>query len=111
MRLFLKILFALVLVAMLAVTTWASLHESVVPAAVRIWNDPWGRATLFDTYFAFLTFYVWVAYKEPGPVRRAAWFLAVMLLGNIAIAIYMLKELFRLRDEDSWDVLMTRRYC
>ena len=110
MRLYLKILCGLVIVAMLAVTIWASLHESVVPAAVRLWNDPWGRATLFDTYFAFLTVYLWVAYKEPGPIRRVAWFLGVMLLGNIAISIYMLKELLRLQEEDSWDVLLTRRY-
>jgi hypothetical protein len=109
MRLLLKTLFALIFVAMIAVTTWASLHESVVPAAVRLWNDPWGRATLFDTYFAFLTFYLWVAYKEPGPLKRFAWFLGVMLLGNIAISIYVLKELFRLREEDSWDILLTRR--
>lgn len=109
MRLFLKILFGSVLLAMLAVTTWASLHESVVPAAVRLWNDPWGRATLFDTYFAFLTFYVWVAYKEAGPVRRIAWFLGVMLLGNIAIAVYMLKELIKLGDNEPWGTLLARR--
>ena len=109
MRLCLKTLFGLILLAMLAVTIWASFHESVVPAAVRIWNDPWGRATLFDTYFAFLTFYLWVAYKERGLVQRVAWFLGVMLLGNIAMAIYMLKELIRLRDNDSWATLLTRR--
>ena len=109
MRQALKILFALILLAMIAVTTWASLHESVVPAAVRLWDDPWGRATLFDTYFAFLTFYLWVAYKEPGPARRVAWFLGVMLLGNMAIAAYMLKELARLGDDEPWDTLLTRR--
>jgi hypothetical protein len=110
MKLFLKLLFCGVLIAMLAVTTWASLHESVIPAGARIWNDPWGRATLFDTYFAFMAFFLWVAYKQRALWSRLLWFVLVMALGNIAIAAYMLRELFRLRNEDSWETLLTRRY-
>jgi hypothetical protein len=105
----LKLLFGAILAAMLAVTTWASLHESIVPAAVRIWNDPWGRATLFDTYFAFLAFYLWVFYKQTATWSRIAWFILVMVLGNIAMAIYMLRELARLKDDESWATLLTRR--
>ena len=105
----LKLIFGAVLVAMLAVTTWASMHENVATAAVRLWNDPWGRATLFDTYFAFLAFYLWVFYKQPAAWSRALWFVLIMTLGNIAMAIYMLRELFRLQGDESWTVLLTRR--
>ena len=109
MRLFLKALFVAVFLSMIWVTTMASMSRSVIPAIVEFWNDPWGRATLFDTYFAFMTFYLWVAYKECGWVRRIVWFIAIMALGNIAISVFMLKELFGLRADESWDTLLTRR--
>lgn len=109
MRIALKLLFAGILVAMLVVTTWASFDRNVVTAAVDLWRDPWGRATLFDTYFAFLTVYLWIAFKERGLVRRIGWFLGVMLLGNIAIAVYLLRELLRLNPDDSMATLLTRK--
>ena len=109
MRVALKLLFAGILVAMLAVTSWASMDRNVVSAAIDLWRDPWGRATLFDTYFAFLTVYLWIAFKERGLARRIGWFLGVMLLGNIAIAAYVLRELWRLGPDDAWAALLTRR--
>ena len=109
MRSALKWVFAGILVAMVAVTTWASFDRNVAAAAVDLWRDPWGRATLFDTYFAFLTVYLWIAFKERGLARRIGWFLGVMLLGNIAIAAYLLRELCRLGPGDSLTTLLTRR--
>jgi hypothetical protein len=91
----LRIFFAFVLVAMLAVTTWASLRESILAIPPVVTGNPWFIATLFDAYFGFLTFFVWVAYKESAPVARGAWLLAILLLGNIAMAAYALVQLFR----------------
>lgn len=92
---FLRILFGLVLVSMLAVTTWASLHQPLGDfARSATIRDPWVIATLFDAYWAFLAFYVWVAWKERAPAARVLWFISILLLGNIAIAAYMLDELF-----------------
>ncbi len=92
----LKVYFILVLVAMVAVTGWASLHENVVAALLRISRDPWGLATLFDCYFAFLAFWLWVAYKESRWVVRLLWLVAILLLGNIAMALYALIQVWRL---------------
>lgn len=89
----LTIIFGTILIAMLAVTSWASLHESVFAGGRKLLNEPWGIATLFDTYFAFLTFYVWLAYKEVSWIARIAWLIAILLLGNIAMAIYMLIQI------------------
>ena len=47
----------LVLLTMLAVTISASLHQDVLSALGQLWPDPWFRATLADTYFAFLFFW------------------------------------------------------
>jgi hypothetical protein len=109
MIIFLRIAFIIVLVSMLAVTSWAS-------SIVALWNTPravathpWFVATLFDTYFAFLTFWAWVAYKEVSAVARVGWLIAILLLGNIAMAIYMLIELFRLPTTATMEQLLLRR--
>ena len=109
MIVFLRLAFAVVLVAMLAVTSWAS-------SVVALWNTPrevvlhpWFIATLFDTYFAFLTFWLWLAWKERTWPRRIGWLVAILLLGNIAMAIYLLVQLFRLPKTASLEELLTRR--
>jgi predicted permease len=91
----LRLLFALVLVTMLVVTTWASRKVALWDTPHAVIAHPWFIATLYDTYFAFLTFYAWVAYKERGWVARIGWLLGILLLGNIAMASYMLIQLFR----------------
>ena len=93
------LLFILIFVSMIIVTSWAG---SVQP--VWEWtglkqppNHAWTIATLFDTYFGFITFYTWVVYKESRWLPRILWFLAIMLLGNMAMSVYVMKELWALR--------------
>ncbi len=105
----LKLFFTLVLLAMLAVTTTASLDRGVFEAAADLWTDPWFRATLADAYFGFLAVYLWIAYKEPSWGRRVLWFVLLMLLGNIAIAVYLLLQLFRLPPSATVEDLLLRR--
>ena len=91
----LKALFLAILVLMLYATVTASLDRSVFSAG-GLWSDPWFRATLADAYCGFLTFYAWVFYRERSWGGRTLWFAAIMLLGNIAMALYMLVLLFRM---------------
>lgn len=95
----LRIAFLGVLASMLWVTGWASLQQAIWQIPRGVWAHPWFVATLFDTYFAFLTFYLWVAYRERGWVGRVLWLAAILVLGNIAMASYMLLILFRLRAD------------
>ncbi|HWA24223.1 MAG TPA: DUF1475 family protein [Lacunisphaera sp.] len=91
---FLRGLFVVVLGSMLVVTSWASYHQSLGDfARSATFRDPWVIATLFDAYWAFISFYVWVAWKEGGWAARLLWFAAIILLGNMAMAAYMLREL------------------
>ena len=99
MRGLLITLFTLILITMLAVTTQASLEQSIFTALEGLWPDGWFRATLADAYFGFLAVFVWIAYRERTPLRLAAWFVALMLLGNIAIAVYFLAALLRHEGE------------
>lgn len=94
-RVLLSLLFAGVLVSMLAVTVYASLDRSLLDVGPELTADPWFQATLVDAYFGFLTFYIWVAYKERKLGRRIVWFVLIMTLGNIAMSIYVLIQLWK----------------
>jgi len=106
---FLRIASIVVLVSMLAVTSWASNIVALWKMPREVATHPWFIATLFDTYFAFLTFYAWVAYKETSNLARAIWLLAILLLGNIAMATYLLRELFRVPANARMEQVLLRR--
>ena len=101
-------LFGVIFVAMLCVTVVASLDRGITVAISELWPDPWFRATLADAYFGFLTVWVWIAYKETSAMSRATWFVLVMTLGNIAIAGYLLRLLFRMSPDDALDNIFMR---
>ena len=98
-----------VLVTMLVVTTWASNIVALWKTPGSVIGHPWFVATLFDTYFAFLTFWLWVAYKEKGWGLRIAWLIWILLLGNIAMATYMLIQLFRAPTNGKLEDILLRR--
>ena len=85
-----------VLLAMLAVTIWASSSVALWKMPRAVVQHPWFVATLFDTYFAFLFFWLWLAWREQHWVRAAAWLIAILLLGNLAMAAYVLIRLYKL---------------
>lgn len=106
----LRLLFGAILVVMLAVTTRASLMQPVWEWQGLV-TEPerwWTIATLADAYCGFLTFYAWVYYKEARPAARCGWLLAILLLGNIAMAVYVLQQLTRLRDDEPVENLLLR---
>ncbi len=106
---FLRIAFSVVLLAMLWVTTWASNFQPLWELPRELATHPWFVATLFDAYFGFLTFYCWVAYKETSLWARILWLIAILLLGNIAMAGYMLWRLCKLPSRASMQDLLLRR--
>jgi hypothetical protein len=109
MIVFLRALFLVVIASMLAVTTWASLHTPIFSIPREVFTHPWFIATLFDAYWAFIAFYVWVAWKEQSAAARLGWFVAIIALGNIAMAAYLLRELFTVPADGPLDPVFTRR--
>lgn len=109
MILFLRGLFVVILLSMLAVTSWASLHTPLFAIPREVLRHPWFIATLFDAYWAFIVFYVWAAWKEQSAAARILWFVTVIALGNIAMAVYFLRELFRVPAAGPIDAVFTRR--
>jgi hypothetical protein len=105
---FLRIAFSFVIVCMLAVTGWASLQGAMWKMPRELVVHPWFIATLFDCYFGFLTFYAWLAYKETSLVARFLWLVAILLLGNIAMASYVLSVVFRLPADATMPAVLLR---
>jgi len=111
MKLVLRTLFAGILVYMIGMTTWVSLHKSILlsPDEFSWAESPWAVATLFDAYFGFITFYAWVAYKETSWAARVMWFVLIMGLGNIAMSSYVLLQLFRLKKDEPASAILLRK--
>jgi hypothetical protein len=106
----LQFLFGSILAVMAVVTVQASLQQAVWDWGGLV-SEPdrwWTIATLADAYSGFLTFYAWVFYKEQRWGSRAGWFVAIMLLGNFAMATYVLLQLARLRDDEPLERLLLR---
>ncbi len=79
---------------------WNSLHSFS--------NNPWAVATLWDAYFGFITFWVWVAFKEKTIAARILWLIAILCLGNIAMSLYVLIQLFKLKPGQPVQSILVR---
>lgn len=108
----LQCLFAFILLSLLAFTTFASLQQPVLEwqGLVRRPDNWWTIATLMDAYYGFVTFYVWVFWKERRALPRVGWFVAIMLLGNMAMAAYVLRALSRLAPGEPASAVLTARH-
>ena len=109
MLLLLRLLFIVILGSMLAITGWAGSQCALFAIPRDVFTHPWFIATLFDAYWAFVTFTVWVAWKEQSAGARLLWFVSVILWGNIAMSLYMLTELFRIRTIDQLGEVFSQR--
>jgi hypothetical protein len=104
-------LFGFILLAMIGVTSWASWAQPVWEwgGLTHPPDNAWTIATLCDAYFGFVTFYVWVAYKEVRWLPRVAWLVAILLLGNMAMSLYVLLQLRKLPLHEPMSALLTAR--
>ena len=107
----LQILFTFMLVSLSTYNVWVSTHQ-----AVWHWgglttppDNLWTIATLIDAYYGFITFYVWVLWKETRALPRVLWLVAITLLGTIAMSAYVLRQLARLKPADAMSTLLSAR--
>ena len=110
MKTFLKILFGAIFVWMIVMTAHVQTQKSLLlsPSEFSWQTSPWACATLFDAYFGFVTFFVWVCFRERALWAKALWFILIMALGNIAMSGYVLLQLFRLRTDQPASVILVR---
>jgi len=99
------------------VSAWATQHVGITAAIQELathatrGTHPWFIATLFDAYFGFLWFWLWVAYKESSFLLRLVWLVLILALGNIAMASYVLIQLWRLPEGADIEDLLLRRWA
>ena len=86
----------------------ALMSKSILDSGPLLISDPWGFATLVEAYLAFLTFYLWVFYKEKSIVARFVWFVLIMGFGNVSIAVYMLIQIYYWQEKDGIEKLIFR---
>jgi hypothetical protein len=99
-KLFLKALFSAILVFMVVMTVRTSLQQSLWAAWGSFAQAPWAMATLYDAYCGFITFFCWVAWRERTLAVKLVWLVLIMALGNIAMSLYVLIQLFALRADE-----------
>lgn len=104
-------LFASIFVVMIGVTVWSASRSNLMDPAVRAaFNaQPWAIATLFDAYCGFITFFVWVAYRERDAGIKILWLILILLLGNIAMSLYLLLQLFGMKPGEPLSSLLAPR--
>lgn len=109
MKAFLKLLFGLIFVFMTAMTVRTSLQVSLWSALPSFAASPWSMATLYDAYCGFITFFCWLAWRERKLSIKIVWFVLIMVLGNIAMSLYVLIQLFALNSEESASALFRQK--
>lgn len=114
MRTPLTLFSVVVFAALVAVSIWATLHLPVAPVIQALFTAPgegerpWLVATLFDAYFGFIWFWLWVAYREKVWASRLVWLVLILLAGNMAMAAYVLLALRRLPKNAPVEALLLR---
>jgi hypothetical protein len=108
-KLFLKLLFAFIFVFMVGMTIHTSLQQPIWQARGGFVNNPWAVATLYDAYFGFFTFFCWLAWRERALASKILWFILIMLLGNIAMSLYVLIQLFQLKSDEGVAALFQQK--
>lgn len=103
-----RLFFSVVLITMLITTTWAGWQVPLWEIPGEVGRHPWFIATLVDAYWGFLTFYLWVVYRESTWSSRLLWLVTVLALGNIAMAIYVLAIVLRLPRNASPERILLR---
>ena len=109
MKTFLKLLFAFIFLWMVVATVRTSMQVSLWDSWRGFSANPWAVATLYDAFAGFITFFIWVVYKERSWGGRILWFILIMCLGNIAMSAYVLRELFRLPASEKVESILWRR--
>lgn len=104
----LKLIFTLILLTIVAATGWASTVVAMWETPREVVTHPWFIATLTDTYLAFFTFWLWVAWREASVIRGALWLLLIFATGNMAMAVYVLLALWKLPAGASVEDLLLR---
>ena len=104
-----RIVAGLGVLAMVAVLVYGFVEGDFVGEGGRLFAMPWGKVSLVDLYVGFVLFTCWIVYREGITWRSVLWIAAVMILGSLAICLYVLAVLQSSRKD--WSLFFLGRHA
>lgn len=104
-----KLVAALGVVAMVVVLAHGFIAGDFADEGSRLLAMPWGRVSLVDLYVGFVLFSCWILYRDGFTLVAILWVVAVMVLGSLAICLYVLVALQRSKGD--WMVFFRGRHA
>ena len=87
-----------VVAAMTAAIIFGFVGGSFGDDASALWALPWGKVTLVDLYAGLAIFGGWIALREISRIQVALWWVALVLLGNLAAGAYLIRAVVTSSD-------------
>ncbi|NBV41987.1 DUF1475 domain-containing protein [bacterium] len=81
---------------------WAASKLAIWDSIKKLWPDPWFKITAIDLYIGFAVFAGFVMHREKSVVKSTLWTAMLAGLGNIATLLYLVIELARLKNGQSF---------
>ena len=106
---FLKVLCSALIIFMSYIVISTSLKSNLFEEWDYLAGIPWMTATLWDFYANILVIWFWVVYKETKAVWWIVWAILFFCLGSIATLGYLLIQLFKLKENESFKELLTNK--
>ena len=106
---FLKILLSLIFLWMCYVVISTSIESNLFTEWNFLSSIPWMRATLWDFYSNVLCIFLWICWKEKSLSLKILWLILLVCLGSIATIVYILIQLFQLKNEEGMKELFFKQ--
>ena len=95
--------------AMTVILVYALVEGSFVGEGRQLLAMPWGSVSLVDLYVGFLLFAAWILYREGITPPSLLWIAAVLILGILAICLYVLVCLRT--SKGNWHIFFMGRHA
>jgi len=66
-------------------------------------------ATIWDFYSNVLVIYLWIVYKEKSWFSKVIWLVLLVCLGSIATMLYLIIQLFKLKQNEGIEALLIKQ--
>ncbi len=105
----LKIFFSFLLVWMGYQVINTSIHSNLFQQWDYLGSIPWMKATLWDFYANVTAIFLWVCYKEKNIGLKLLWLVLLVALGSIATCVYILIQLFKLKQNEGLKEFLSKQ--
>ena len=89
-----RVLSLLGMVIMTATIVFGFVSGGFTDEGSAIWALSWGKVTLIDLYVGLFLFGIWVSVRERRSSALVAWWLGLVVFGNLAAAVYLVRASF-----------------